>query len=201
MGTKLNENGDYSREERLMRLDDRGVFGSESLSIPAGLRRRFQLVTEPARAKAWQLLNGGHLDEAERIFHESLPRHQEDCEDSRYFGIYWGMAEVAMRRDDKIAALDWFQQGIAKFPTAVRKNHLRKLIQLGVRLSKELEDRGDQLSEADAAAILARIGETLERWTKADVAPLEDMELHSARSKLEVQSPLGRFAASRRHRT
>ncbi len=201
MGKKLDENGDYSREERLMTLDDRGVFGAEGMSIPAGLRRRFELVTEPARSRAWKLLNGNELDAAEKVLIDSLPRNPDDHEDERYFGIYWGMAEVAMRRNDKIAALDWFQQGIRKFPNAVRKNHLRKLIQLGVRLSKELEDRGDRLSEIDAAAVLARITETMERWTKANVVPLEDMQLQAAHSRLEVPSPLGRFTAARKHRT
>ena len=203
MGKKLDENGDYSREERLIRLDDRGVFGAEGMSIPAGLRRRLELMTEPLRSRAWKLLNGGDLDGAEKVLTGSLPRNADDHEDERYFGIYWGMAEVAMRRNDKIAALDWFQQGIRKFPTAVRKNHLRKLLELGVQVAKWADGTGElSLDETQVAAILTRIDETTKRWTDAaGIAPLAEMELHAAGKKLETTSPLGRFAAARKHRT
>jgi hypothetical protein len=201
MASRPDENGDYTREKRLMRLDNRGIFGAEGLSIPASMRRRFALVTEPVRSRAWKLLNAGQLDEAESILKDSLPRNAEDNEDQRYFGIYWGMAEVSLRRNDKIAALDWAQQGISKFPSAVRKSHLRKLVGLGVYLAQWADGSEEiNLTETDAAAILARITETLSRWTSAGAAPLEEMALAAANSRLEVGSPLGRFTAARRHR-
>lgn len=202
MRKNLDENGDYSREERLIRLDNRGVFGAEGMSIPAGMRRRLELIAEPLRSRAWKLLNGGDLDGAEKVLADSLPRNADDHEDERYFGIYWGMAEVAIRRDDKIAALDWFQQGIKKFPSAVRKNHIRKLLELGVQVSKWADGTGElRLDETQVAAILTRIDETTKRWTDAAaVAPLAEMELQATGKKLETSSPLGRWAASRRHR-
>lgn len=202
MATRPDEHGDYSREERLIRLDDRGVFGAEGMSIPAAMRRRFELVTEPARSRAWKLLTGGDLDAAEKVLADSLPRNADDHEDDRYFGIYWGMAEIAMKRGDKIAALDWFQQGIRKFPSAVRKNHVRRLLELGVQAAKWADGTGELcLDETQVAAILTRIEETTKRWTDAAaVAPLAEMELHAAGKRLETSSPLGRFAAARRHR-
>ncbi len=202
MRTRPDENGDYSREERLIRLDTRGVFGAEGMSIPAGMRRRLVLIAEPLRSRAWKLLNGGDLDGAEKVLANSLPRNAEDHEDARYFGIYWGMAEVAMRKGDKIAALDWFQQGIRKFPSAVRKNHIRRLLELGVQVSRWIDGTGElHLDETQVSAILTRIDETTKRWTeRVAVAPLAEMELEAASKKLETTSPLGRFAAARRHR-
>ncbi len=202
MGTRLNENGDYSREERIIRLDDRGVFGAEGMSIPAGLRRRLELVAEPIRFRAWKLLNGGELEAAEKLLRDSLPRNADDCEDERYFGIYWGMAEVAMKKGDKIAALDWFQQGIQQFPGAVRRNHLRRLMTLGVHVSHLADGHGElQLEETHVAAILTRIAETTRRWTELlGVAPIEEMQMGHEQRSLETNSPLGRWSAARRHR-
>lgn len=201
---RVESNGDYERERELMERDDRGVFGPEGLKLSAAMRRKYQTVLEPANMRAQMLLRSGeekNMEEAERILRASLPRDEVDLRDERYFGIYWGLAEIAMQRSDKIAALDWFQQAIVQFPAAVRKNHLRRLVALGVQLSQWTNGSGDiVLSETDAAAILSRIQETIRRWTTAGAAPLEEMELHAAGSRLEVRSPLGRWAAARKHR-
>ncbi len=199
-----NDSNGYEREIRLMEADDRGVFGPYGLQISAALRRRFQTVLQPANTRAQIMLRSaeqGKVAEAEKIFMNSLPRNDIDLQDERYFGIYWGLAEVALQRNDRIAALDWFQQAIMKFPTAVRKNHLRRLIHLGVQLAKWVNGTGEiLLSETDAAAILTRIRETVARWSSAGVAPIEEMQLDSAQRKLETNTPLGRWAAARRHR-
>ena len=201
---EIPENTGYEREARLIEADDRGVFGPHGLSISASMRRKFQTALQPANTRAQILLRSGderNVADAEKLLLESLPRDERDLRDERYFGIYWGLAEIALRRCDKIAALDWFQQAISKFPTAVRKNHLRKLVQLGVHVSQWTNGGGElELSETDAAAILSRIAETIGRWTRAGTAPLEEMELHAANSKLETGKPLGRWIASRKHR-
>lgn len=148
-------------EMKLLEADDRGVFGTESMkNISASVRQRYRRAVEPLSITAWKLLKKNDdalLPEVERILTNSLPRNEEDLKDDRYFGIRWGLGDVAIRRGDLTAALLEYEQAIRTFPTALRKSHIERLETMGI-LAAETVLRGDsRSSETEAAAIAMRV--------------------------------------------
>ena len=158
MAAPESSNGN-ERALRLLERDDRGVFGPEGIpGISASMRRKFKTATLPARTRAFILIRERKFDEAERLLSESLPRDEHDAEDDRYFGIYCGLADVSYAKNDKLAALAWFRQGIERFPSSIRQNHLLQLSNMGVDVSRWIRaERDDGLSETDSAAVLQQI--------------------------------------------
>lgn len=188
-----NGNG-YEREKLLMEQDDRGVFGPEGFTLSAGLRRKYKTALLPVRARAWQFMREQKFDEAEALFLQSLPRNAADLEDERYFGMFCGLADIALKKEDKVAALDWFRQGIENFPSAVRKNHLLQLADLGIDVSRWIRsERDDGLSETDAAAVLHGVYQAM--------APLAGSDTMTARAGVRVASELGRLETGGGHVT
>ncbi len=163
-----NGNG-YEREKLLMERDDRGVFGPEGFTLSASLRRKYKTALLPVRARAWQFMREQKFDEAEALLLQSLPRNAADLEDERYFGMYCGLADIALKKEDKVAALDWFRRGIESFPSAVRKNHLLQLADMGIDVAQWIStERDDGLSETDAAAVLQRVHAAMEPLAKGN---------------------------------
>ncbi len=183
------------RKIRLLEQDDRGVFGPQGIEgLSAGMRKRYRTAMQPAQTRAFQMLRAGDLEGAEKILRESLPRNDADLQDERYFGIYCGLADVALKTDDRLAALDWFSRGIESFPSAVRKNHLLQLADMGIDVAQWIRsERDDGLSETDSSAILYRVHQAM--------APLAGANKTTARAGNKVTSELGRLETSSGHVT
>lgn len=155
-GTHANGDTDAIR---FLEKDDRGVFGPQGIKgLSASARRKYNTALQPARSRAWIFIKQRRFDEAEELLRQSLPRDAGDAEDERYFGIYCGLSDVAIAKGDRLAALDWFRQGIERFPTAIRQNHVVQLSALGVDVSRWIRnERDDGFAETDAMAILQSV--------------------------------------------
>lgn len=147
-------------EARLAEADDRGVFGTSGLTrISASVRKKFQTSLEPASVRAWKMLRSNDeasLPEAEKLLQESMPRNEEDLRDDRYFGIYWGLGEVAVRKNDLTLALLRYEEAIRTFPSALRKSHIQRLEEMGILAASSVLQSNVRTSETDAAAIAMR---------------------------------------------
>lgn len=177
-----------------MERDDRGVFGPEGLTLSAGLRRKYKTALLPVRVRAWQLIREGDIDAAEQLLTQSLPRNADDYEDERYFGIFCGLADVAVKKQDKIAALDWLRRAIENFPSAVRKNHLLQLADMGIDVAQWIRsERDDGLTETDAAAVLQRVYVAME--------PLAGNDRSIVKAGNRVVTELGRLETNGGHVT
>jgi len=83
--------------------------------------------------------------------------NEEDLKDDRYFGIHWGLGDVAMRKNDPTAALLHYEQAIRTFPKALRKSHIQRLETLGILTAKSILETDSHTAETDAAAIATRV--------------------------------------------
>ncbi len=159
MEAPKNDAAEY--EKKLLEADDRGVFGTESMkNISASVRQKYRRAVEPLSITAWKLLKRNDdslLPEAERILTESLPRNAEDLKDDRYFGIHWGLGDVAIRKGDATAALLHYEEAIRTFPKALRKTHIQRLESLGVLTANAILETDSSNAETDAAAIANRV--------------------------------------------
>lgn len=148
-------------EKKLLEADDRGVFGTEGMkNISASVRQRFRRALEPRSATAWKMLreeDDALLPDIEKMLTDCLPRNEEDLKDDRYFGIHWGLGEVAMRKSDPTAALLHYEQAIRTFPKALRKSHIQRLETLGILTANHILTTDTRTAETDAAAIATRV--------------------------------------------
>lgn len=112
---------------------------------------------KPDIARAWDLLEEGKVEEAERLFSDCLPRNSDDARDPRYFGIYWGLAEVARQGGRRVEAFGWMTLAIEHYPLQLRPSHLRRLEEMGLDLAHVRLQESDGLAETDASAIATKV--------------------------------------------
>jgi len=148
-------------EKKLLEADDRGVFGTEGMkNISASVRQKFHRTMEPRSTTAWKMLRKNDdslLPVIEQMLAESLPRNEIDLRDDRYFGIHWGLGDVAIRKNDPTAALLHYEQAIRSFPRALRKSHIQRLETLGILTANHILTTDTRTAETDAAAIATRV--------------------------------------------
>jgi tetratricopeptide (TPR) repeat protein len=148
---------DSQREHiALVEADDRNVFGVMGLTLSASVRARLDR-RNPLMTRVRKLMLEGNIDDAEALLTQCMPRHEGDTQDSRYFGVYWTAGDLAQQRGNPSEAIQNYIQAIQRFPQELRKGHLQRLEALGVATAKSLLERGGNLAETDAAAVLQNL--------------------------------------------
>jgi hypothetical protein len=92
--------------------------------ISASLRKRIKeaLSGDPLALRARKELAGGNDQVALRNFTACL-EDGADLSDARFFGVFWGIAEIARRRGQATEALRFFRSAVDCYPGQARENH------------------------------------------------------------------------------
>lgn len=123
------------------------IFGLQDLgNIPSGVRRRIRAGLEnniPLAQQAWRLLAENKPEDAEVVFLQCVQEGERS--DDRFFSVYWGLAQIAMKREQWQTAASYGREAIIAFPHKAREEHFVHLVNVILRI--------DPRAESDAAAV------------------------------------------------